>query len=91
MAVYSNMMWNLVALKKVKNPYLVLYISELAVHDVVKVKVTSNEDIWAVKVINLLSSIQSLLHGSPIAREVPIFGAHFDEDVFVVGLIDELK
>ncbi|XP_053375121.1 exonuclease V-like [Mercenaria mercenaria] len=64
---------------------------ELAVHDVVQVKVTSNEDIWAIKVLNLLSSLVSLLNGQTIAREVPIFGAPFNEDVFIVGLIDELR
>ncbi|XP_060599792.1 exonuclease V-like [Ruditapes philippinarum] len=64
---------------------------ELAVHDVVQVKVTSSEDIWAIKVLNLLSSLISLLNGQTVAREIPIFGAPFDEDVFIVGLIDELR
>ncbi|OWF55301.1 exonuclease V-like [Mizuhopecten yessoensis] len=64
---------------------------ELAVHDVVKVDITSSEDIWAVKMLNLLNSVQAFLNGSPLAREVPIFGAPFQEDVFVVGLIDELR
>ena len=57
----------------------------------VQVKVTSNEDIWAIKVLNLLSSLISLLNGQTVAREIPIFGAPFDEDVFIVGLIDELR
>ncbi|XP_033747707.1 exonuclease V-like [Pecten maximus] len=64
---------------------------ELAVHDVVKINITSSEDVWAVKMLNLLNSVQAFLHGSPLAREVPIFGAPFNEDVFVVGLIDELR
>ncbi|XP_069136476.1 exonuclease V-like [Argopecten irradians] len=64
---------------------------ELAVHDVVHVDITSSEDIWAVKMLNLLNSVQAFLNGSPLAREVPIFGAPFQEDVFIVGLIDELR
>ncbi|XP_060063729.1 exonuclease V-like [Ylistrum balloti] len=64
---------------------------ELAVHDVVHVDITSSEDIWAVKLLNLLNSIQTFLSGAPLAREVPIFGAPFHEDVFLVGLIDELR
>lgn len=41
--------------------------------------------------MNLLSSLISLLNGQTVAREVPIFGAPFNEDVFIVGLIDELR
>ncbi len=57
----------------------------------VQVKVTSNEDIWATKVINLFMTIQGFLNGIKVAREIPIFGAPFDKDVFIVGLIDELR
>ncbi|XP_046366406.2 exonuclease V-like [Haliotis rufescens] len=64
---------------------------ELAVHSVVQVKVTSSEDIWATKVINLFMTIQGFLNGINVAREIPIFGAPFDKDVFIVGLIDELR
>ncbi|KAK6190139.1 hypothetical protein SNE40_002070 [Patella caerulea] len=64
---------------------------ELAVHDTVPVKVTSNEDIWAIKVINLLNAVQGFLNGVTLAREIPIFGAPFQQDVFFVGLIDELR
>lgn len=66
-------------------------ITELAAHDKVDVGVTSNEDIWAVKVINLLMSVQGFLNGQTLAREVPVFGAPFGQDVFIVGLIDELR
>ena len=65
--------------------------AELAVHDVVKVKVESSEDIWAIKVLNLISSVQGFLNGVILAREIPIFGAPFGEDIFIVGLIDELR
>lgn len=83
----------------VSNPALTVFqinhcffgIAELAVHDVVNVKVTSSEDIWAIKVLNMINAIQVFLNGGKVAREVPIFGAPFDEDVFIVGLIDELR
>lgn len=70
---------------------LVFLLSELAVHDVVDVKVTSDEDIWGIKVLNLNNSVQVFLNNGTLAREVPIFGALFGEDVFLVGLIDELR
>lgn len=54
-------------------------------------KVTSDEDIFAVKVINLYGAVQSLVKGSPVFREIPIFGAPFDQDVFVIGMIDEIR
>ena len=56
-----------------------------------KVKVESSEDIWAIKVLNLISSVQGFLCGTTLAREIPIFGAPFGEDIFIVGLIDELR
>ena len=57
----------------------------------VPVKVESSEDIWAIKVLNLISSVQGFLCNTTIAREVPIFGSPFGEDIFIVGLIDELR
>ncbi|XP_041349952.1 exonuclease V-like [Gigantopelta aegis] len=64
---------------------------ELAVHDVVRVQITSNEDIFAIKLMNLLTAIVGFLNGLTVAREVPIFGTPFDEDVLVIGVIDELR
>lgn len=55
------------------------------------VDVTSSEDIWAIKVLNLLATIQTFLNNGTLAREIPVFGAPFGEDVFMVGLIDELR
>ena len=65
--------------------------TELEVHDVVSVKVTSKEDRFAIKVLNLLTAVTSLLSGEGIRREVPIFGAPFHLDVFMFGLIDEIR
>lgn len=64
---------------------------ELATHDVVKVDVQSSEDIWAVKMLNLHSAVSTFLHGGNVAREVPVFGTPFQENILVVGLIDELR
>ncbi|KAK3082622.1 hypothetical protein FSP39_000643 [Pinctada imbricata] len=64
---------------------------ELACHNVVNVKVTSSEDIWAIKVLNLNTAVQAFLNGAKLAREVPIFGFPLEQDVFMVGLIDELS
>lgn len=36
-------------------------------------------------------SVDHFLQGSHIGREIPIFGAPFGQDVFIVGLIDEIK
>ena len=55
------------------------------------VKITSDEDVWAVKLMNLIGAVDSLLMGTPIRREIPIFGAPFGYDVFVTGLIDEIR
>ena len=63
---------------------------ELETQDYVDVKVTSSEDIFAVKVINLLMCVEGFKSGRKlISREVPIFGT-FD-DTFFLGKIDELK
>ncbi|KAK3587586.1 hypothetical protein CHS0354_032786 [Potamilus streckersoni] len=64
---------------------------ELAVHDIVSVEVMSSEDIWAVKLLNLLTAVQGFLDGIKIAREIPVFGTLYDNDTFLVGLVDELR
>ena len=65
--------------------------TELAIQDKVDVCVTSSEDIWAIKLINLVSAINSFLVGAPIRREIPIFGSPFNNGVFMVGIIDEIR
>ncbi|XP_056008988.1 exonuclease V-like isoform X2 [Ostrea edulis] len=64
---------------------------ELAAHDIVKVEVQSSEDIWAIKMLNLHSALITFLTGGKIAREVPVFGNPFKENLLVVGIIDELQ
>ena len=72
--------------------FIVIFFSflEMEVETKVDVVVTSNEDILALKAVNLLGSMESFLAGVPVRREIPIFGAPF-EDVFMIGLIDEIR
>lgn len=65
--------------------------AELQVHSLVDVAVTTHEDSFSIKVLNLLISLEGLLRGIPVAREVPIFGCPFKQDIFVLGIIDELR
>lgn len=60
---------------------------ELEVHDLVTVSITTKEDAWAVKFLNMLSMIPTLQSEGRI-REFPVFGEV--EGVLLVGVIDEL-
>lgn len=60
---------------------------ELEVHDLVSIPITSKEDAWAVKFLNILSMIPTLQSEGRI-REFPVFGEV--EGVLLVGVIDEL-
>ncbi|XP_062047037.1 exonuclease V isoform X1 [Lepus europaeus] len=60
---------------------------ELELHDLVTVPVTSKEDAWAIKFLNILSMIPTLQSEGRI-REFPVFGEV--EGVLLVGVIDEL-
>ena len=65
---------------------------ELETQDYVDVKITSDEDIFAVKVINLTHALIGFVQGSiPVSREVPIFGTLGDSDTFFLGKIDEIN
>ncbi|KAM4872923.1 exonuclease V isoform 1-T2 [Thomomys bottae] len=60
---------------------------ELELHDLVTISVTTKEDTWAIKFLNILSMIPTLQSEGCI-REFPVFGEV--EGVFLVGVIDEL-
>lgn len=60
---------------------------ELEVHDLVSISITSKEDSWAVKFLNILSMIPTLQSEGRI-REFPVFGEV--EGVLLVGVIDDL-
>ncbi|KAM9245140.1 exonuclease V [Dugong dugon] len=60
---------------------------ELEVHDLVTVPITTKEDAWAIKFLNILSMIPTLQSEGHI-REFPVFGEV--EGVLLVGVIDEL-
>ncbi|XP_077006236.1 exonuclease V [Tamandua tetradactyla] len=60
---------------------------ELEVHDFVTIPITTKEDAWATKFLNILSMI-STLQSEGCIREFPVFGEV--EGVLLVGVIDEL-
>ncbi|XP_004450697.1 exonuclease V [Dasypus novemcinctus] len=60
---------------------------ELEVHDLVTIPITTKEDAWATKFLNILSMIPTLQSEGRI-REFPVFGEV--EGVLLVGVIDEL-
>ncbi|KAK2494524.1 hypothetical protein MC885_000594 [Smutsia gigantea] len=60
---------------------------ELEVHDFVTIPITTKEDAWAVKFLNILSMIPTL-QAEGLIREFPVFGEV--EGVLLVGVIDEL-
>lgn len=64
---------------------------QLEVQDVITVDTETREDNIAVLILNLLQSVRSLLCGEPIAREVPVFGRVFGGDIFVNGVVDEMR
>ncbi|XP_038615602.1 exonuclease V [Tachyglossus aculeatus] len=60
---------------------------ELEVHDIMTIPTATEEDSWAIKLLNILTMIPVLQSGGRI-REFPVFGEV--EDMFLVGVIDEL-
>ncbi|PBK76928.1 hypothetical protein ARMSODRAFT_1079004 [Armillaria solidipes] len=61
---------------------------EQELHTKVPVQVTTDEERWGLRFVNMLSSIQFLLTRGR-AREMPVFG--FVQGHIVTGIIDELK
>ena len=65
---------------------------ELETQDYVDVKITSNEDIFAVKIINLMCALSGFVDGTlSVSREVPIFGVLGECDTMFIGKIDEVS
>lgn len=65
--------------------------TELEVHDIVSVNISSIEDKWALHILNLHTVVQGFLFGIPVAREIPIFGDPFGTGDLLFGIIDELR
>lgn len=61
---------------------------EIELHDLVTVPITSKEDTWAIKFLNILTMIPTLQSEGCI-REFPVFGEV--DNVFLVGVIDQLR
>lgn len=65
---------------------------ELEIQVAVPIKIETREDAFAVKIINLFNSIYSFLNAQvKICREVPIFGVPFGSNIYISGIIDELR
>lgn len=64
---------------------------ELEVHDIETVSVNTKEDSWAIKFLNILTSLTQLLSGAKLIREMPICGEPFEGGVLFVGIIDEIR
>lgn len=64
---------------------------QLEVQDLITVETKTREDNIAIICLNLLHGVRSLLSGAPVAREVPVFGRVFGGDIFVNGVVDELR
>ncbi|KAM7296759.1 exonuclease V [Ixodes scapularis] len=63
----------------------------LEIQDVVSVSTITREDNVAVSLLNLLGAVRALLSGVPVVREVPVFGMSFGGDIFVNGIVDEIR
>ncbi|KAF8346993.1 exonuclease V a 5' deoxyribonuclease-domain-containing protein [Amanita rubescens] len=57
----------------------------------VQVLTTSQEERWALRVLNFITGIEAILANgyTPIKRELPVFGVVHDQ--IIVGVIDEVK
>lgn len=62
---------------------------EMELHDMVDIKIESNEDKWASIFMDCLTKI-ALLDAGQTVREFPVLGEPFDLGVLVCGIIDEL-
>ncbi|XP_053432239.1 exonuclease V [Nycticebus coucang] len=60
---------------------------ELELHDLVTIPITTKEDTWAIRFLNILSMIPTL-QSEGCVREFPVFGEV--EGLLLVGVIDEL-
>ena len=65
-------------------------LTELEVHEIVKVRSVTKEDKAAVQLINTLTQLSVIKTGA-IEREIPVFGDPFDSPVLVRGVIDQLQ
>lgn len=81
---------NLLLKKKLNCNIYIFWKLELVIYDVVKVDVQLSEDIWVVKMFNLYLVVSMFLNGGNVVREVLVFGVLFNENILVVGFIDEL-
>eukprot|EP00112_Aurelia_sp_Birch-Aquarium-sp1_P025020 Seg813.7 transcript_id=Seg813.7/GoldUCD/mRNA.D3Y31 product="Exonuclease V" protein_id=Seg813.7/GoldUCD/D3Y31 len=63
---------------------------ELEVHDIVDITIETKEDEWAVRLLNIYQQLVILSQGGTI-RELQIFGDLFKKEIFIKGIIDEIR
>ncbi len=63
---------------------------ELDVHEIVKVEMVTEEDRWAVKLLNTYSQLATIKSGE-LEREITVFGDPFSTGIMIHGIIDQLQ
>ncbi len=51
----------------------------------------TRDDSFASYVLNFTSTLNGFLNGETIAREIDVFGMLFDQEVYICGVIDEIR
>lgn len=70
----------------------VIFPAELEVHEKVFVKMVTNEDRWAVQLIDTYLQLASIKAGGVgIEREIAVFGDPFGTGILITGIIDQLQ
>ena len=69
-----------------------IFVVDHEVNTYINVKVTTREDNYAIRLINIISDLKNfLLFGKHCLREIPIFGVPLGRRFLVVGTVDELR
>ena len=65
-------------------------ITELEVHEIVRVKTITTEDKWAVQLVNTYTRLAAVAAGG-LEREISVFGDLFGNDILINGIIDQVQ
>ncbi|XP_065055066.1 exonuclease V-like [Rhopilema esculentum] len=63
---------------------------ELEVHEIFDIECRTNEDYWALRMLEMYQQLSWLIEGATV-RELSIFGNVWEDELFVNGVIDEIK
>ena len=67
-----------------------LPLTELEVHEIVRVTTKTLEDRWAVTLLDTYNQLSTVASGS-LEREINVFGDLFDRDILLKGIIDQVQ